>query len=107
MAIFMFSMIGVPPLSGFFGKLLVFSAALQAGLPVLVVVGIVSSVIGAYYYLRVVKVMYFDVAAVAFDRPAASVSLVSAGMGLVTGLFILILGPISSAAQAAAGVLFR
>ncbi len=107
MAIFMFSMIGVPPLSGFFGKLLVFSAALQAGLPVLVVVGIVSSVIGAYYYLRVVKVMYFDVAAVAFDRPARSVALVSAGMGLVTGLFILVLGPVSSAAQAAASVLFR
>ena len=107
MAIIMFSMIGVPPLSGFFGKLLVFSAALQAGLPVLVIVGIVSSVIGAVYYLRVVRVMYVDAPGQPFDRPGASVSLVSAGMGLVTGLFILVLGPVTSAAQAAASVLFR
>ena len=107
MAIIMFSMIGVPPLSGFFGKLLVFSAALQAGLPVLVIVGIVSSVIGAVYYLRVVRVMYVDAPGQPFDRPGTSVALVSAGMGLVTGLFILVLGPVTSAAQAAASVLFR
>ena len=107
MAIFMFSMIGVPPLSGFFGKLLVFSAALQAGLPVLVIVGIVSSVIGAFYYLRVVRAMYVDAPALPFDRRPASVSFVSIGMGLVTGLFILVLGPVTSAAQAAAAVLFR
>ncbi len=107
MAIFMFSMIGVPPLSGFFGKLLVFSAALQAGLPALVVIGIISSVIGAVYYLRVVKVMYVDPAAGAFDRRPPSVSFVSIGMGLVTGLFLLVLGPVTSAAQAAAVVLFR
>ena len=107
MAVFMFSMIGVPPLSGFFGKLLVFSAALQAGMPVLVIVGIVSSVIGAVYYLRVVRVMYVDAPALPFDRRARSVSFVSIGMGLVTGLFILVLGPVTSAAQAAAAVLFR
>src|ERR1700712_4523970 len=107
MAIFMFSMIGVPPLSGFFGKLLVFSAALQAGMPVLVIVGIVSSVIGAVYYLRVVRVMYIDAPALPFDRHARSVSFVSIGMGLVTALFILVLGPVTSAAQAAASVLFR
>ena len=107
MAIFMFSMIGVPPLSGFFGKLLVFSAALAAGMPTLVVVGIVSSVIGAVYYLRVVRAMYVDPREPAFDPRPASVSLVSIGMGLVTGLFILVLGPVTSAAQAAAAVLFR
>ena len=107
MAIFMFSMIGVPPLSGFFGKLLVFSAALQAGLPTLVIVGIVSSVIGAVYYLRVVRVMYVDAPGLAFDRRATSVSFVSIGMGLVTGLFLLVLGPVTSAAEAAATVLFR
>ena len=107
MAIFMFSMIGVPPLSGFFGKLLVFSAGLQAGMPTLVIVGIVSSVIGAVYYLRVVRVMYVDAPGIAFDRRAASVSFVSIGMGLVTGLFLLVLGPLTSAAQAAAAVLFR
>jgi NADH-quinone oxidoreductase subunit N len=107
MAIFMFSMIGVPPLAGFFGKLLVFSAALQAGLPLLVIIGIISSVIGAVYYLRVVRVMYVDAPVAPFDRRPASVSLVSMGMGLVTGLFILVLGPVTSAAEAAAAVLFR
>ncbi len=107
MAIVMFSMIGVPPLSGFFGKLLVFSAALRAGMPGLVIVGIVSSVIGAVYYLRVVRVMYVDAAAPAFDRRMPSVSVVSIGMGVVTGLFLLLLGPVTSAAQAAAATLFR
>lgn len=107
MAIFMFSMIGVPPLSGFFGKLLVFSAALQSGMPLLVVVGIVSSVIGAVYYLRVVRVMYIDAPGQPLDRHVSSVSFVSIGMGLVTGLFLLVLGPVTSAAQAAASVLFR
>ena len=107
MALFMFSMIGVPPLSGFFGKLLVFSAALQAGMPTLVVVGIVSSVIGAVYYLRVVRAIYVDPRAPAFDPRPASVSVVSIGMGLVTGLFIVVLGPVTLAAQAAAAVLFR
>ena len=107
MAIFMFSMIGVPPLSGFFGKFLVFSAALQAGMPLLVIVGIISSVIGAVYYLRVVRVMYVDAPGQAFDSRTTSVSFVSIGMGLVTGLFLLVLGPVTSAAQAAAAVLFR
>ncbi len=107
MAIVMFSMIGVPPLSGFFGKLLVFSAALRAGMPALVIVGIVSSVIGAVYYLRVVRVMYVDAPASAFDRRMPSVSAVSIGMGVVTGLFLLLLGPVTSAAQAAAATLFR
>ncbi len=107
MAIFMFSMIGVPPLSGFFGKLLVFSAALRAGMPGLVIVGIVSSVIGAVYYLRVVRVMYVDAPAPAFDRRMPSVSVVSIGMGVVTGLFLLLLGPVTDAAQSAAATLFR
>ncbi len=107
MAIVMFSMIGVPPLSGFFGKLLVFSAALRAGMPVLVIVGIVSSVIGAVYYLRVVRVMYVDAPGTAFDRRMPSVSVVSIGMGVVTALFLLLLGPVTSAAQAAAATLFR
>ena len=60
MAVFMFSMAGIPPLSGFFGKLYVFLAAVQGGLWTLAVIGVLTSVVGAYYYLRVVKVMYFD-----------------------------------------------
>jgi NADH-quinone oxidoreductase subunit N len=60
LAIFMFSLAGIPPLFGFYAKFAVFSAAVDAGLFPLAVVGIAASVIGAYYYLRVVKTMYFD-----------------------------------------------
>jgi NADH-quinone oxidoreductase subunit N len=55
--IFMFSMAGIPPLAGFFGKLYVFMAAIQAGLVTLAIVGVVASVVGAFYYVRIVKVM--------------------------------------------------
>ena len=107
MAVFMFGMAGMPPLSGFFGKLLVFAAAVQAGLWTLAVVGVVTSVIGLYYYWRVVKVMYLDGPVPAFDRSVRSVSAVTGAMALVTGLFLLVLGPVVGAAQAAAAVLFR
>lgn len=60
LAIFMFSLAGIPPLFGFYAKLVVFTAAVQAGLFALAVAGIVGSVIGAYYYLKIVKTMYFD-----------------------------------------------
>ena len=59
-AIFMFSLAGIPPLFGFWGKLVVFNAAIAAGLFPLAVIGIAASVIGAFYYLKVVKTMYFD-----------------------------------------------
>ncbi len=107
MAVFMFGMAGMPPLSGFFGKLMVFAAAVQAGLWTLAVVGVVTSVIGLVYYWRVVKVMYLDGPVPAFDRGARSVSVVTGAMGLVTALFLLVLGPVVGAAQAAAAVLFR
>jgi NADH-quinone oxidoreductase subunit N len=107
MAVFMFSMAGVPPLSGFFGKLLVFAAAVQSGLWTLAVIGILTSVVGLYYYWRVVKVMYLDAPEPAFDRRAPSLSMVTGAMGLLTALFLLVLGPVVGAAQAAATVLFR
>jgi NADH-quinone oxidoreductase subunit N len=56
----MFSLAGVPPLFGFWGKFVVFQAAVQAGLMPLAVIGIAASVIGAFYYLKVIKTMYFD-----------------------------------------------
>lgn len=102
LAIFMFSMVGAPPLAGFFGKLMVFAAAWQSGLYVLVVIGAVSSIVGAYYYLRVVKVMYFDASAEGLDRPARSLLFVSGSMGLATVFFILALGPLMTMARQAA-----
>lgn len=105
LAIFMFSMVGAPPLAGFFGKFMVFAAAWQAGLYTLVAVGAVSSIVGAYYYLRVVKVIYFDSPAEAFDSPAPSLLFVSGSMGVATLLFILGLGPLMTMAQHAAQAL--
>ncbi len=69
LAIFMFSMAGIPPLAGFFAKLYVFLAAIDAGLYGLAVIGVLASVVGAFYYLRIVKLMYFDEPKGAFDKP--------------------------------------
>jgi NADH-quinone oxidoreductase subunit N len=60
MALVMFSMVGVPPLAGFFGKFYVFMAAVEANLLWLALIGVLLSVIGAFYYLRLIKIMYFD-----------------------------------------------
>lgn len=107
MAIFMFSMAGIPPLAGFIGKLYVFLAAVQAGLWTLAVVGVLTSVIGAFYYLRIVKVMYFEDAGQPFDARAPSVSFVAGASALATVAFLAFSAPIIGAAEAAAKVLFR
>ena len=107
LAIFMFSMAGIPLLAGFFGKLYVFLAAVQGGLWTLAVVGVLSSVVGAFYYIRIIKVMYFDPPAVAFDRRAPSLSFVAVATGLFTLLFFLYPAPVVDAANVAAHVLFR
>lgn len=69
MAILMFSMSGIPPAAGFFGKLVVFNAAVAEGYYILATLGVLTSVVAAYYYLRVIKVMFFDEPADAFDGP--------------------------------------
>ena len=73
LAIFMFSLAGIPPLFGFWGKFAVFSAAINANLVLLALFGIAASVIGAFYYIKIIKIMYFDDAAAAFARPASKV----------------------------------
>ncbi len=103
----MFSMAGIPPLAGFFGKLYVFLAAIQAELYTLAVIGVLSSVVAAFYYLRIVKVMYFDDAVEPFDRPldrANGVILAAASAFLL--LFMLYPGLVVDAAEAAAASLF-
>ena len=106
-AVFMFSMAGVPPLAGFFAKFYVFLAAIEAGLYVLTVVGLLTSVVGAYYYLRIVKIMYFDEPAEAFDRPVGrEISVIVAVTGVVTVFFFIGLAPVLNGAEAAAAVLF-
>jgi len=107
LAIFMFSLAGVPPAAGFFGKLYIFLAAIDAKLTGLAVIGVVTSVVGAFYYLRIVKVMYFDEPVAAFDTPIVGelkgVLLVTA---LVTLFFFLLPGPIVGSAEVAASSLF-
>jgi NADH-quinone oxidoreductase subunit N len=71
-AVFMFSLAGIPPLAGFFGKFYVFMAAVKADLVPLAIVGVLASVVGAYYYLRIVKIMYFDEALDPLDRSIGS-----------------------------------
>jgi NADH-quinone oxidoreductase subunit N len=74
LAILMFSLIGIPPLAGFFGKWYVFLAAIEAKLYWLAVIGFVTSVVGAYYYLRIVRVMFFDDPTAAFEKPLGNVN---------------------------------
>lgn len=68
MLVLMFSMSGIPPAAGFFGKLVVFNAAVAGEYYVLATLGVLTSVVAAYYYLRVIKVMFFDEPADAFDK---------------------------------------
>ena len=108
LAIFMFSLAGIPPLFGFWGKLVVFNAAVAAGLFPLAVIGVVGSVIGAFYYLKVVKVMYFDEAddiIVAEEAP----SLIWTGAilaALVSPLGYLLISPLGTITDKAAKALF-
>jgi NADH-quinone oxidoreductase subunit N len=107
LAIFMFSMAGIPPLGGFFAKLFVFRAAIDAELYVLVVAGLLTSVVGAFYYLRIVKLMYFDEAAEPFDRVLGrEISVIVSVTAVITLFFFIGLAPILSGAEAAAAVLF-
>ena len=106
--IFMFSMAGIPPLAGFFGKLYVFMAAIEAGLVTLAIIGVVASVVGAFYYLRIVKIMYFDEALEPFDTPIGKgVASVLAVTALVTVLFFLGMSPVVDIADAAAASLLQ
>jgi NADH-quinone oxidoreductase subunit N len=105
-AMLMFSMAGVPPLAGFFAKFYVFLAAIQAGLFTLAVLGVVSSVIGAYYYLLIVKIMYFDEPAEAFDPMAGELGTVLGVSGLAVLLFFVYPGLLVDAAGVAAKSLF-
>jgi len=89
LGIFMFSLAGIPPLFGFYAKLAVFWAAVQAGLFVFAALGILASVIGAYYYLRIVKTMYFDEATTAF---APMESKVEGGLIFASAAFLSPLG---------------
>jgi NADH-quinone oxidoreductase subunit N len=103
MVIFMFSLAGVPPLAGFFGKYFVFLAAVKAGLVPLAMIGVLTSVVAAAYYLRIIKLMYFDDSAAAIDPvPEASLRAGVAIPALLMLLFVLWPAPLIDSALVAA-----
>jgi len=105
-AMLLFSLAGVPPLAGFFGKFYVFVAAIKAGLFTLSVIGVLTSVIGAYYYLSIVKVMYFDEPLTQLDPVRVELRAVLAVAGLFNIFFFVYPGPLVSMATVAANSLF-
>jgi NADH-quinone oxidoreductase subunit N len=108
MAMFMFSMAGIPPLAGFFAKFYVFMAAIKAELYSLAVIGVLASVVGAYYYLRIVKLMFFDDARAPFEATLPKERAVQWVAMVLIIAFVLpvISAPLVDAAAAAARTLF-
>ncbi len=105
LAMILFSMAGVPPLAGFFAKFYVFAAAIDAKLYALAVIGVLASVIAAYYYLRVVKIMFMDDAQHAFQPVERGAGFVMTISGLFVLLFVLMPAPLVDAAFVAARAL--
>src|SRR5215467_1760068 len=106
LGVLLFSLAGIPPLAGFFAKFYVFLAAIKAGLFALAVIGVITSVIGAYYYLAIVKIMYFDEPARGFERMPTLLRLVLGVSGLINILFFVYPAPLLGAATVAAKSLF-
>jgi NADH-quinone oxidoreductase subunit N len=105
-AMLLFSLAGIPPLAGFFAKFYVFVAAIKAGLFTLSVIGVLTSVVGAYYYLLIVKVMYFDEPLAKLDPVRIELRGVLAIAGLFNIFFFAYPGPLVSMASTAAKSLF-
>jgi NADH-quinone oxidoreductase subunit N len=106
MAMLLFSLAGVPPLAGFFAKYYVFVAAIKSGLFTLAVIGVLASVVGAYYYLYIIKLMYFDEPAGAVEPARPELRLVLGVAGLFNILYVVYPAPLVLAATAAAKSLF-
>jgi NADH-quinone oxidoreductase subunit N len=102
LAMLLFSMAGIPPLAGFFAKFYVFAAAMKAGLYALAVIGVLASVVAAYYYLRLVKIMFFDDARQAYLPVDRWAGIVMAVTGAFVVLFVLVPAPLVDAALTAA-----
>ena len=106
LAALLFSLAGIPPLAGFFAKFYVFLAAIKAGLYMLAVIGVLTSVVGAYYYLMIVKLMYFDEPVKTFQNVPSVLRLVLGIAGLINILFGVYPAPLLGAATVAAKSLF-
>ncbi|MGE3994999.1 MAG: NADH-quinone oxidoreductase subunit NuoN [Variibacter sp.] len=107
LAMLLFSLAGIPPLAGFFAKFYVFLAAIKAGLYTLAVIGVLASVVGAYYYLAIIKIMYFEEPAERFDRMPVELKVVLAISGAINLLFFVYPSPLLESAALAAMSLFE
>jgi NADH-quinone oxidoreductase subunit N len=108
LAVMMFSLAGIPPMAGFFGKLFVFRAAIDAGLYSLSIIGVLASVVGAFYYLRIVKVMYLDAPADEVNEPMPrELSILAGVMTAFTLLFFVYPSPLVELADKAGAVLMQ
>lgn len=107
LSVLMFSLAGIPPLAGFIGKLYVFEAAVQAGLFTLAIIGVLSSAVAAFYYLRIVKLMWFDEAGEPFDKQTPrEVGVIITLASLAMIVLTVVPDPLTSGAAAAAASLF-
>jgi len=106
LTILMFSLAGIPPMAGFFAKWYVFLAAINSGLYALSVIGVLASVVGAYYYLRIIKIMWFDEPVGGFLPMAGSLRVVLGLSGAFVLFYMLFGGAVSSYAGAAAKSFF-
>jgi len=106
LAALMFSMAGIPPLAGFLGKYFVFVAAVNAGFVPLAIIGLLASVVGAFYYIRIIKVIYFDEPAAAFDKPDPINGAIMAACGALMLIYFVVPSRLVEGAESAARALF-
>ena len=106
LAAFMWSLAGIPPLAGFMGKYYVFAAAIDAGLLWLAILGVLASVVGCYYYLRIIKLMFFDATEDALDQnDSFALKAVASLAAIFVAAFLFYPAPLLSMAEAAASIL--
>ncbi len=105
LALLMFSLAGIPPLAGFFAKFYVFMAAVKADMFILAVVGVLASVVGAFYYLRIIKIMFFDDAKDEFNEMPSQLKVVLGLSGLFVLFYIVYPNPLIDGARLAAKAL--
>ena len=106
LTILMFSLAGIPPLAGFWAKWYVFLAAIEANLLALSIIGVLASVVGAFYYLRIIKIMWFDEPAEGFVGMEPVQAIVLGLSGLFVLAYVLVGGPVEAIAAAAAKSFF-
>lgn len=106
LTILMFSLAGIPPMAGFFAKYFVFLAAIEAELYTLAIIGVLASVVGAFYYIRIIKIIWFDEGEESFVSMPGELRFVLGASGIFIAVFYLFAGPVFELTSGAASSLF-